>query len=322
MKNQLKSYIIHENEEWLIPLRKALKKFDVQYEEWLLNDMIINIDKTPPNGVFFSRMSASNYTRNHLHSNQSTNIILTWLENHNRRVINGTNVLKLEFSKVLQQLLLKKSGFKTPKTIVAVGTNRIKEAASNLNIYPMIVKPNQGGKGFGVKLINTINELDTMLKDNLITSSKDDTWLLQEKISTNDDFITRMEFVGGNFIYSLKVYSKNSFELCPADTCEIDFDEFCPVNEINDTKNSQPSFFIDKTPDKELAKELTLFLKKHQIELAGVEFIRNKDGVPIFYDINTNTNYNLNAEKQSINNKNGMEEIALFLKSELNKIKI
>ena len=322
MKNQLKSYIIHENEEWLIPLRKALKKFDVQYEEWLLNDMIINIDKTPPNGVFFSRMSASNYTRNHLHSNQSTNIILTWLENHNRRVINGTNVLKLEFSKVLQQLLLKKSGFKTPKTIVAVGTNRIKEAASNLNIYPMIVKPNQGGKGFGVKLINTINELDTMLKDNLITSSKDDTWLLQEKISTNDDFITRMEFVGGNFIYSLKVYSKNSFELCPADTCEIDFDEFCPVNEINDTKNSQPSFFIDKKPDKELAKELTLFLKKHQIEVAGVEFIRNKDGVPIFYDINTNTNYNLNAEKQSINNKNGMEEIALFLKSELNKIKI
>ena len=70
----------------------------------------------------------------------------------------------------------------------------------------MIVKPNQGGKGFGVKLINTINELDTMLKDNLITSSKDDTWLLQEKISTNDNFITRMEFVGGNFIYSLKVY--------------------------------------------------------------------------------------------------------------------
>jgi len=170
-------------------------------------------------------------------------IILTWLENHNRRVINGTNVLKLEFSKILQQLLLKKSSFKTPKTIVAVGINRIKEAASNLNIYPMIVKPNQGGKGFGVKLINTINELDTMLKDNLITSSKDDTWLLQEKISTNDDFITRMEFVGGNFIYSLKVYSKNSFELCPADTCEIDFDEFCPVNEINDTKNSQPSFF-------------------------------------------------------------------------------
>ncbi len=56
--------------------------------------------------------------------------------------------------------------------------------------------------------------------------------------------------------------------------------------------------------------------------MAGVEFIRNKDGVPIFYDINTNTNYNLNAEKQSKVNKNGMEEIALFLKSELNKISI
>lgn len=322
MKNQLKSYIIHENEEWLIPLRKALEKFDVQYEEWLLDDMTINIDQSPPNGIFFSRMSASNYTRNHLHSNQSSNIILTWLENHNRRVINGTNVLKIEFSKVLQQLLLKQSGFKTPKTIVAVGINKIKEAASNLNVYPMIIKPNQGGKGFGVKLINTINELDEMLEDNLINSSKDDTWLLQEKISTNEEFITRMEFIGGNFIYSLKVFSKNSFELCPADACEVDLDQFCPVDEINDINNSQPSFFIDDEPDKNLAKQLTIFLKKHQIEVAGVEFIRNKDGVPIFYDINTNTNYNLNAEKQSKVNKNGMEEIALFLKSELDKISI
>ena len=322
MKNKFKSYIIHENEEWLIPLRKALEKFDVQYEEWLLDDMTINIDQSPPNGIFFSRMSASNYTRNHLHSNQSSNIILTWLENHNRRVINGTNVLKIEFSKVLQQLLLKQSGFKTPKTIVAVGINKIKEAASNLNVYPMIIKPNQGGKGFGVKLINTINELDEMLEDNLINSSKDDTWLLQEKISTNEEFITRMEFIGGNFIYSLKVFSKNSFELCPADACEVDLDQFCPVDEINDINNSQPSFFIDDEPDKNLAKQLTIFLKKHQIEVAGVEFIRNKDGVPIFYDINTNTNYNLNAEKQSKVNKNGMEEIALFLKSELDKISI
>ena len=322
MKNKLKAYIIHENEEWLIPLRKALEKFDVQYEEWLLDEMTINIDQAPPNGIFFSRMSASNYTRNHLHSNQSSNIILTWLENHNRRVINGTNVLKIEFSKVLQQLLLKQSGFKTPKTIVAVGINKIKEAASNLNVYPMIIKPNQGGKGFGVKLINTINELDEMLEDNLINSSKDDTWLLQEKISTNEEFITRMEFIGGNFIYSLKVFSKNSFELCPADACEVDLDQFCPVDEINDINNSQPSFFIDDDPDKNLAKQLTIFLKKHQIEVAGVEFIRNKDGVPIFYDINTNTNYNLNAEKQSKVNKNGMEEIALFLKSELDKISI
>ena len=322
MKNKLKSFIIHENEEWLIPLRKALEKFDVQYEEWLLDDMTINIDQAPPNGIFFSRMSASNYTRNHLHSNQSSNIILTWLENHNRRVINGTNVLKIEFSKVLQQLLLKQSGFKTPKTIVAVGINKIKEAASNLNVYPMIIKPNQGGKGFGVKLINTMNELDKMLEDNLVNSSKDNTWLLQEKISTNEEFITRMEFIGGNFIYSLKVFSKNSFELCPADACEVDLDQFCPVDEINDINNPQPSFFIDDEPDKDLAKQLTIFLKKHQIEVAGVEFIRNKDGVPIFYDINTNTNYNLNAEKQSKVNKNGMEEIALFLKSELNKISI
>ena len=181
----------------------------------------------------------------------------------------------------------------------------------------MIIKPNQGGKGFGVKLINTINELDEMLEDNLINSSKDDTWLLQEKISTNEEFITRMEFIGGNFIYSLKVFSKNSFELCPADACEVDLDQFCPVDETNDINNSQPSFFIDDEPDKNLAEQLTIFLKKHQIEVAGVEFIRNKDGVPIFYDINTNTNYNPIAEQRS--NINGMDSIANFLYNELSR---
>ena len=70
MRNKLKAYIIHENEEWLIPLRKALEKFDVQYEEWLLDDMTINIDQSPPNGIFFSRHSINfiSHTRTHTHT--------------------------------------------------------------------------------------------------------------------------------------------------------------------------------------------------------------------------------------------------------------
>jgi hypothetical protein len=315
-----KIYIIHENDEWLIPLRIALEKLDVDYEEWSLDTMVVNIDDTPPNGVFFSRMSASNYTRNHLHSNQSTSIILRWLETHNRRVINGSSVLNLEFSKAFQQLELKKYGFMTPKTIVAVGTNKIMEAAIKLNIWPMIIKPNQGGKGLGIKLINTINELDNLIKQNLIVFTLDDTWLLQEKIPTDDDFITRMEFVGGSFMYSLKVYNKGSFELCPADVCEINYDESHPVDEGNNIDlDNQPTFFIEENPDIKLANKIEGFLKDNNIEVAGVEFIKNNDDEPVIYDINTNTNYNLNAEKHSSNHKNGMEEIASFLKAEFKK---
>ena len=316
-----KVYIIHENEEWLTPLRLSLEKINVNYEEWLLDTKLINIEKKPPEGIFFSRMSASNYTRNHFHSNQSTKIILHWLESYNRRVINGSNVLNIELSKSLQQIELNKFGFKTPKTIISVGKEKIINAAKELNIWPMLLKPNQGGKGLGINLLNSIKDLESLLKQDLIESTLDNVWLLQEKIETNDDFITRMEFVDSSFLYSLNVFSQGSFELCPADTCEVNFDEFCPVNEQynSDTKN-EIKFIIEKKPDLELAKRIGLFLQKHQIEVAGVEFIKNVNNEPIIYDINTNTNYNLKAEDEAKTSKKGMDSIAQFLKNELIRI--
>ena len=61
------------------------------------------------------------------------------------------------------------------------------------------------------------------------------------------------------------------------------------------------------------------FLKKNNIEIAGIEYITNKSGINYTYDVNTNTNYNLVAEKKA--NQNGMLEIARFLKNELEKLK-
>ncbi|HYK74034.1 MAG TPA: alpha-L-glutamate ligase, partial [Pseudoneobacillus sp.] len=53
------------------------------------------------------------------------------------------------------------------------------------------------------------------------------------------------------------------------------------------------------------------------VQVAGIEFIRNQDGEIFTYDINTNTNYNSDAEAKA--GKYGMLELAKFLKSELNK---
>ena len=51
------------------------------------------------------------------------------------------------------------------------------------------------------------------------------------------------------------------------------------------------------------------------IEIAGIEYIVDKNGIIYTYDINTNTNYNSQAE---INSEiQGMKSIAKFLKEEL-----
>ena len=56
-------------------------------------------------------------------------------------------------------------------------------------------------------------------------------------------------------------------------------------------------------------------LKSNNIEIAGIEYIKGKDGKHYTYDINTNTNYNSIAERKS--NLKGMDSIATFLYNEL-----
>ena len=59
----------------------------------------------------------------------------------------------------------------------------------------------------------------------------------------------------------------------------------------------------------------TKFISKNGIEIAGIEYIVDKKGKIYTYDVNTNTNYNSVAEKNS--EIKGMKSIAKFLKEEL-----
>ncbi len=315
-----KVYVIHENSAWLPPLRAAFEAQQTPYEEWLLDRLTVDLSTSPPEGVFFSRMSASNYTRGHVHANYSTHIILRWLEAHGRRVINGSPVLQLEFSKAAQQIRLDQAGIATPKTVVAVGRDKIVEAARKLDLTPFIVKPNQGGKGLGVQLFGSVDELERVLAGDSLPETLDDVWLVQEKIASDEEHITRAEFVGGKFLYAVNVFSGGSFELCPADACNVDFADFCPAGSNETLKpvvQSGPRFEISDTPDLDLVAKLENLLSDNGIEVAGIEYIRRPDGTPVVYDINTNTNYNAGAEEVAQIRAGGMETIAAFLADEL-----
>jgi hypothetical protein len=60
------------------------------------------------------------------------------------------------------------------------------------------------------------------------------------------------------------------------------------------------------------------FLKANNVEVAGIEYMVDKNGQSFTYDVNTNTNYNSVAEKNS--GQFGMLKIAEFLKAELEKL--
>lgn len=301
--NDLKEniFILHENLEWIEPFAKAFVRAGVSFSEILLTAGGIDLSKEPPKGVFWSRLSASSHTRDHAHSKEYGRAVLAWLEEHGRVVINGSSVLELEVSKVKQYLTLAKHfrglDFRVPKTLATFSKADLLAAAKEFKA-PFITKHNQGGKGLGVKLFENYDELKTYANSTEWQESADGITLLQEYIPSRKPFITRLEFVGGEFVYAVRVdTSAGSFELCPADACEIQKPVLagaaCEVG-----SGSKFSIRDDITKDTPLVKRLSSFLLKHNIKIAGIEFIESQNNEIVVYDINTNTNYNSAVEKK------------------------
>ncbi|ASN03544.1 ATP-grasp domain-containing protein [Virgibacillus necropolis] len=309
-----KIYVIHENKEWTAHLINRLEQLNLPYEEWHLDEGTVDLSKVPPEGVFYSRMSASSHTRGNRFAPELTEAVLAWLERHGRKVVNGSRALRLEVSKVNQYMALDIAGIRTPKTIAAVGKNEIIQAAKDLNLSSFITKHNRAGKGLGVQLFHSIEALQEYLDGSSFDPSIDGITLIQEYIQAPEPYITRCEFVGGKFVYAVRVDTSEGFELCPADACKID-DLFCPVGE--DVPEKLKFQIVEGFQDP-IIEKYEEFLKNNDIQVAGIEFIYDQNGEIFTYDVNTNTNYNSDAEAQA--DKYGMLELANYLGDQLSVV--
>ncbi|MCR9288797.1 MAG: alpha-L-glutamate ligase [Bacteroidetes bacterium] len=307
-----KIYVIHENEDWVIPLRAAFEKLNLPYEEWFIDHLTLDLSEAPPEGIFYNRMSASAHTRDHRFAPEFTGNILAWLHRHGRKVINGRRALQLEVRKSEQYIALQEFDIPHPKTIVVNDTQLLPKAVDQLNIFPFIIKPNRGGKGAGVQLIQSKESLIQTIENDQLGESLDGIWLVQEYVKPANGRIVRAEFVGNEFLYAVSIDSSKGFELCPADACNIS-DAFCPVG---DSQNNSKFLILDNYQNEDLSK-YAQFLKANDIGVGALEYVEDEHGNRFVYDVNTNTNYNSGAESDFGNEKQGMFEIAKFLGEEL-----
>lgn len=290
-----KVYILHENLEWTQHLTKWLEKKEIPYELWDLSSGILDLQSTPPEGIFYSRMSASSHTRGNRYAVELAQQVIKWLESHGRKVLNGSAAIDLEISKLKQYLALERNDIAYPKTVAAVGKDHILEAARKLNTYPLVTKHNRAGKGLGVYLFNSEEELKTYVESNVFEPSVDGITLVQQYIKPFDGHIRRSEFIGGRFFYTVAIDSSDGFELCPADECVIK-----PRNETNQ-KSTEPDskFKIIDPLEKERQEQYEQFLKNNGISVAAVEWVEDENHTIYVYDVNTNTNYNASAEEKA-----------------------
>ncbi len=307
----MKVYIIHENDEWTEPLINNFKKLSVPFEDWHMAKVNLLTNKIPPEGIFYNRMSASSHARGHRYAPEYTAVILNWLAAHNRKIINGENALSLEISKSLQYKKLKEHKIDVPKSIFCSSRESIINAANEFD-KPFITKHNRAGRGLGVKLFQNSKELKQYLDSPSFENSIDGITIIQEYIEADPKVITRLEFIDQKFFYAVQVDASDSFELCPADACNIE-EQFCPTNPDGN------KFMIINNYSNPIVKKCENFLKANDIEIAGIEYVVDKNGKLYVYDVNTNTNYNSIAEKKA--DKYGMLEIASFLKNKLEQVK-
>ncbi|MCO4748424.1 MAG: alpha-L-glutamate ligase [Proteobacteria bacterium] len=303
-------HVLYENPDWNPPLVAGLEAQGFNVELHFLDGGLIDPSTEPAEGLWLNRVSPSSHTRDHSSTVPLAREVLFWLEHHGRRVINGSHAFELEMSKLRQDLLLRRHGLNTPKTVLAVGTANLVAAARTFD-GPFITKHNQGGKGLGIELFNSADQLETYLNDGAFDPGPDGKIILQQYIQAPEPFITRVEIVGGRFLFAMRSRTDEGFQLCPSDACQVPASnpDVCPADPSSASKFAPSPL----TADDPLVQKLVAMCVAEGIEVAGIEFIVDAEGNRYVYDINGTTNYSgVLAEQTGVH---GMHELAKYLRT-------
>jgi len=311
-------HILFENPAWNPPLLEALEAEGFPYELHYLEDGVLDPSTEPPEGIWINRISPSSHTRDHGHTVTLAREFLFWLELHGRRVINGSRAFEFEMSKLRQDLILRKHGIRTPRTVLAVGRDNLVAQAQTFD-GPFITKHNQGGKGLGIHLFYTAEQLEDFLDTDAFDPGPDGKIILQQYIQPPEPFITRVELVGDRFLFAMRSRTDEGFQLCPSDACQVPASNpnVCPIDGEDadnvgvDSKFSQSPL----TAEDDLVVKMLRMIKTEGIEVAGIEFVEDADGNRYTYDINGTTNYSGVLGKQT--GIDGMREVVRYIKHEV-----
>jgi hypothetical protein len=235
-------------------------------------------------------MSPSAYLRGHASAIFFTSQYLADLEDRGIRVVNGWRAWQTEISKAAQLSLLARLGLPAPKARVIHRAEDAPAAAEGLR-FPVVVKPNIGGSGAGVRrfdrpetLAAAVDELDLGI---------DSTALVQEFIPARDGRIVRVEVLDGTFLYAIRVYTDGSdFNLCPADACQRVDGAALERNAcaVDAPKNGMRVEGYE--PPAEVVADVERLMEAAGIEIGGVEYmIDDRDGQLYYYDVNALSNF-------------------------------
>jgi len=286
--------IYYEHPHWFDRLFAELDRRGTSY---------VRVDATrhhfdfEPNGnrrysLVFNRMSPSAYTRGNGHGIYYTVSYLEHLERLGTRVINGSRGFRNEISKASQLSLLHSLKLPYPRARVINHAEEALAAAEGFR-FPVIVKPNIGGSGKGIVRFDTPQALAQAAENQQFSLGLDHTALVQEFIPARDGHITRVEVVGGKYLYGINVYiTGETFDLCPADICKTTGGVELNLATCAVEAPKAGLRVEGYTPPGEVIENVERIMQTAGIDVGGVEYlIDDRDGQLCYYDINALSNF-------------------------------
>lgn len=290
--------IFYEHPDWFRPLFAELERREIPFVQLDANAYSYDSSEDQsPYSLVFNRASPSAYLRSEA---ESTFFTLQWLRHLERLgvpVINGSEAYSMEISKAFQLDILEELGLPHPASRVINNVRMAPRAAAQLR-FPVVVKANIGGSGAGITRFDTLEALERVADGRQpIADGRflglDHVALVQELVPYTDGHITRVETLGGEYLYAINVYpAEDSFNLCPADACQT----------TEGTALSRSACALDApkngmrveayTPPREIIEQVESIARRVKLDVGGIEYmIDQRDGKHYFYDINALSNF-------------------------------
>jgi hypothetical protein len=277
--------ILYEHPQWFLPLFAELERREIPFERIEAETLLFDpADLEPRYSLVVNRMSPSAWTRGHERALFSTLHYLAYVEQTGTPVLNGHDAYLVELSKVRQISLLASLGIEHPRTRVIDDPALAVDAARELE-FPVVVKPNVGGSGAGITSYGSLDELGAAE----VELGIDGTALVQEQLPADGDSVVRIEILDGRFLYAIRLLLlPGSFNLCPADYCELPG--------IADGVSGRGLPVEGYEPPGEVIDDAIRILAAAGMDLGGVEYLVNaRTGRATFYDVNALSNFVANA---------------------------
>jgi glutathione synthase/RimK-type ligase-like ATP-grasp enzyme len=311
--------VLHEHPEWQKPLFAALRRRGVSFEPFDVTRAAFSNVEPLRAPLYFNQASPSAYVRGNTRAVPLALAYMRSLELLGARVLNGANVFALELSKSAQATLLRTLGIDCPRSITFNDARALRAYAPEIR-WPALLKPDQGGSGARIQVVESLEQVEAIFARDPDVWLPDNLFLLQEYLPHDPERgIARLEFLGGELLYAMRVVTHGRFNLCPSPVCNPDDDSAGACELPTEAQISAPPVEFYPFPEVpndavDTARRITLAAG---LDVGGIEYLDTLDGRRVFYDINANSN--LRPSVAAAFGFDPFERVVDFLESQLAK---